>query len=181
MITKDRAENLGVEDTGMRSHRLRMLVLVSVVSLAGAVAFSQTVTRVAGHEGGIGFAGRMLGFRTDYLNLTDAQRAQIRDILAKEKPTVQPLLQQLAQGHQQMLEIEQAGTFDEATARTLAMQQSQTMAELMVQKARIKSELMQVLTPEQKAKMIQFQARQQARFQKHLQQMQASPSETVPN
>lgn len=165
----------------MRSHRLRMLVLVSVVSLAGAVAFSEKVTPIAGHEGGIGFGGRMLGFRTDYLNLTDAQRAQIRNILAKEKPTVQPLLQQLAQGHQQMLEIEQASSFDEAAARTLAAQQSETMAELMVQKARIKSELMQVLTPEQKAKMIQFQARQQARLQKRLQQIEAAPSETAPN
>ena len=131
--------------------------------------------------GGMGLAARMLGFRTDYPNLTDAQQAEINDILAKEKPTVEPLIRQLALGHQEIEQLEQASSFDETKARTLATQQSQTMAELMVEKARIKSELMQVLTTEQKAKMAQFQARQQARLQKRLEQVQTGPTETAPN
>jgi Spy/CpxP family protein refolding chaperone len=101
----------------------------------------------------------------------------MKDILTKEKPTIRPLIQQLAQGHQQLAAFEQAGAFDEAKVRTIASQQSQTMTELMVQKARIKSELMTVLTPDQKDKMAKFQARRLARFQKHFQQGQAAPSE----
>jgi Spy/CpxP family protein refolding chaperone len=54
------------------------------------------------------------------------------------------------------------------------------MTELMVQRARIKSELVQVLTPEQKTKMESFEARQQARFQSH-HSGGATANETVPN
>src|SRR5438552_6325220 len=137
----------------MKAYRFRLLAVVLSVAMSTA-AFSQTVVKTTqgmGHRGG--FSARMLGFYADYLDLTDAQQAQMKDILAKEKPTIQPLIQQLAQGHQQMSQLEQAGTFNEASVRALASQQSQTMTELLVQKARIKSELVALLTADQKAKL----------------------------
>ena len=160
----------------MNVHRFRLLAVVLSVAMATA-AFSQTVVKTArgmGHHGGC--SARTLGFYTDYLDLTDAQQAQMKDILTKEKPSIRPLMQQLAQGRQQMKALEQA-TFDEAKVRAAASQQTQTMTELMVQKARIKSELMAVLTSDQKDKLAKFEARRQARFQKHFQQNQAPPSE----
>ena len=163
--------------------RLRIPAVVLAIALSAAVAVSQTVVKTAqgaGHRGG-GFGGHMLGFYTDYLDLTDAQQAQMKDILAKEKPAIRPLMQQLAQGHQQMKQFEQAGAFDEAKVRAIASQQTQTMTELMVQKARIKSELMAVLTPEQKDKMAQHEARRAARFQKHMHNGQAAPGEAAPS
>jgi len=120
--------------------RFKIPMVVLAVALSVSMAFSQKIVRTQGGEfhGGI---AHMLGFYADYLDLTDAQQAQMKDIIAKEKPTIQPLIQQLAQGHQQMSQLEQAGTFNEASVRALASQQSQTMTELTVQKARIKSEL----------------------------------------
>ena len=164
------------------SKRFNILTAILAVALCTAMAFSQTVVKSAqgagpegfGHRG---FGARMLGFYADYLDLTDAQQAQVKDILAKEKPSIRPLIQQLEQAHQQMNHLEQAGTFDEAKVRAVANQQSQTMTELLVQKARIKSELMTVLTPEQKDKMAKMEARHAARIQKHLQSGQAAPSE----
>ncbi len=149
--------------------RLRISTVILAVTLCATMAFSQQkIVRAQAGEfhGGI---AHMLGFYADYLDLTDAQQAQMKDIIAKEKPTIQPLIQQLAQGHQQMSQFEQAGTFDEAKVRALASQQSQTMTELIVQKARIKSELVALLTPEQKDKLAKFEARRAARFQKHMQ------------
>ncbi len=162
--------------------RFKLMATILAVALCAAMAFSQTVVKAAqgSEQGGFrhgGFGARMLGFYADYLDLTDAQQAQVKDILAKEKPAVTPLIQQLAQAHQQMSQLEQAGSFDEAKVRAIASQQSQTMTELLVQKARIKSELMAVLTPEQKDKMAKMEARHAARMQKHLQQGQAEPSE----
>lgn len=150
------------------------------LTLLAALAFGQSVVRTAAPgRHGAGF-GSMLGRMGDYLDLTDAQRTQMKAILAKEQPTMQPLIQQLALGHQQMRQLEEASTFDEGKVSSLATQQSQVMAELMVQKARIKSELVQVLTSDQKTKLAAFEARQQARFQKHLQGA-AAPTEAVPN
>lgn len=149
------------------------------IALCATMAFSQKMVRTQAGEfhGGI---AHMLGFYADYLDLTDAQQAQMKDILAKEKPTIQPLIQQLAQGHQQMSQLEQASKFDEGSVRALASQQSQTMTELMVQKARIKSELVALLTPDQKAKLAKLEARRAARFRKHMQNGQGVPP-AVPN
>ena len=159
--------------------RFKIPSIILAVTLCATMAFSQKVVKTQAGEfhGGI---AHMLGFYADYLDLTDAQQAQMKDILAKEKPTIQPLIQQLAQGHQQMSQLEQAGTFNEASVRALATQQSQTMTELMVQKARIKSELVALLTPDQKAKLAKFEARRAARFQKHMQNGQAV-SPAAPN
>jgi periplasmic protein CpxP/Spy len=161
----------------MKASRFRIPAVILAVALCAAMAFSQTVVKTNqgwGHGGG--FGAHMLGFYADYLDLTDAQQTQIKDILAKEKPTVDPLMQQLVQGYQQMQQFEQAGAFDEAKVRAIANQQSQTMTELMVQKTRIKSELMAVLTPDQKDKMAKLEARRTARLQKHLQQGQVAPN-----
>ena len=73
--------------------------------------------------------------------------------MAKEKPTLQPLMLQMAQGHAQLREQVMNGDFDEAKVRDLASQQSQAMTELIVQYARTGSEMVQVLTPEQKTKL----------------------------
>jgi len=152
----------------MKLRRTWIAVGALSLTLLGAVAVSQTVKRAHWRQGGM-FGGHMLGFFTHYLDLNDAQQAQIKDIMAKEKPTLKPLLQQLAQSHHQMRQFEE-GTFDEAQVRTLAAQQSQTMTELIVQKARIESEMMQVLNADQKAKFKDFMDKREARFAQHMQQ-----------
>ena len=62
-----------------------------------------------------------------------------------------------------------SGPFDEAKTRALATQNSQTMIELQVQHARIKSEMMQVLTADQKTKLQQLEAEHQANMRSHMQ------------
>jgi len=111
----------------------------------------------------------MLGFYTDYLDLTDAQQAQMKDIMTKEKPTIQPLMQQLAASRRQLEQLQSASPLDEAAVLSVATQQSQTMTQLIVRKAHIKNEMMQVLTADQKAKLAKFAARRQQRFQRHMQ------------
>jgi Spy/CpxP family protein refolding chaperone len=164
----------------MKANRGQLLVGALALTLGTAMGVSQTAGQttpgVGQHARGFGQGGRMFGFFADYLDMTDAQQAQMKDILSKEQPTIQPLLQQLAQSHQQIRQLEASAPFDETKVRALATQQSQTMTELLVQKSRIKSELMQILTPEQKAKMAKFEARKEARFLKHLQQGQAAPA-----
>jgi Spy/CpxP family protein refolding chaperone len=164
----------------MKPVQTKVFAAALSVTLLAAVAFGQSPMRRAalGHGGGF---ENLLGRMGDYLDLTDAQRTQMKAIVTKEKPTIQPLVQQLAQGSQQMRQLEEASSFDEGKVRALATQQSQALTELMVQKARIKSELVQVLTPDQKTKMAAFEARRQARFQRHLQQAPAASGDAPAN
>ncbi len=147
----------------------KVVSIAAVVALAGALAVSQ----VAGHHGhmGDGFGPspeHILAFMTDALDLTDAQQTQAKQIIEKEKPTLTPLIQQLADGHKQMRALEESTTFDEAAVRALATQHAQAITELIVAKARIKSELFAILTPEQKAKATTIMNRHEQHMMEHM-------------
>jgi Spy/CpxP family protein refolding chaperone len=152
--------------------KLTLAVMAMGLLATGAMAqttTSESTTRIAARSGGdFGFR-HMLGFYTRNLDLTDAQQTQIKDIITREKPTIQPLMQQMASNRQQLQQLEGSGTFDEAKVRSVASQQAQTMTELIVQRERIKSEMMQVLTPDQKTKLAQLKTERQQKFHKHWQ------------
>jgi protein CpxP len=146
----------------MKSIRFQTLAAVLCICLCATVAVSQTAKPI--HHGG---GDHLLSYYTDMLDLTDAQQTQIKALLTKEKPTLEPLMQQLRQTHSQMRQIEESATFDEAKVRALAAQQSQTMIDLVVEKARMKNEMYQLLTPDQKAKLQKVEARHAERFMNH--------------
>lgn len=159
----------------MKSIRFRFLVAALAVLLGTALSHAQTADAVTpapmhGHHFGMG--DHMMGFFADYLNLSDAQQAQMKGILQKERPTLKPLYQQLHQTHAQLKQYEE-GTYDEAKVRAVATQESQTQADLTVQQTRIHNELFQVLNADQQAKMKEFEANREARMQKHMQQHEA--------
>jgi Spy/CpxP family protein refolding chaperone len=162
----------------MKSIRIRLLVAAMAVVFAAAVAKSQSADTQAAtmHHHEFGFGDHMMGFFADYLNLSEAQQTQMKAVMAKEHATLKPLVQQLHQTHQQLRQYEE-GAYDEAKVRAVAAQESQTVTELTVQKIRIHSELFQMLTPDQQAKMKEFEARHEARMQKRMQKrMSQAPS-----
>ena len=59
------------------------------------------------------------------------------------------------------------GPFDEARVRVLAGQQAQNFTEMTVQKARIDSEILQVLTADQKTKLASIRQKHEERMQNH--------------
>ncbi len=144
----------------MKSTRIGILTIGAAVLLAAAAAIAQGRH---GHGGPGGEFRHML----KQLDLTSAQHEQVKAIFSKEKPTLEPLMQQMRQNHTAESALEASGPFDEAKTRALAMQNSQTMVELQVEHARIKSEIVQILTSDQKAKLAQIEAAHAARMQQH--------------
>ena len=162
----------------MKSKNRWIVAVAAVVALAVAAALAQGMHERGGPMGPeFGFGGHMLGYFSDVLDLSQAQQDQIKAILEKEKPTLQPLFKQMMQFHNDMRTLEESGTFDEAKVRALAAQQSQNMTELIVQKARIQSELMQVLTADQKTKLAQLRAKHEQRMKEHMQNMPEPPAD----
>jgi len=151
----------------MKSKYFKILAVVMVLAVVAAIAASQTMRRA--HMRGAGmFGGPMLSYYMYKLDLSDAQKAQVKAILAKEKPAIQPLMLQMAQGHTQLRDQVINGAFDEAKVREIASQQTRTMTELIVQHARIGSELVQVLTPEQKTKLTALINEHEQRLMNHM-------------
>jgi Spy/CpxP family protein refolding chaperone len=163
----------------MKLGRSKMSLAALAIVLVAGIAIAQPQ---GGPRGGDFFGGPMVGFFTDYLDLSDAQRAQIKDIMAKEKPALEPLFKQEMQSHRQMMDLVQSGGFDEAKAQAIATQGAQVHAQLEVQHARVASEAYQVLTADQKAKLAQFMAKREQRFEQHMQEHeQGAHSEEAPN
>ncbi len=81
----------------MKSIRFRLLVAALAVMLGGAIAKSQTADATAPvHGHAFGMRGPMMGFFGRYLDLSDAQRAQMKAVLQKEHAAMKPQMQQLA-------------------------------------------------------------------------------------
>ena len=137
---------------------VRSLSIAAAIFLGVAALFAQGMH---GH-GPDGDFGHMLGFFTEKLDLSAAQQDQIKAIWEKEKPTLQPLMEQMRQNHLAMKTLEASGPFDEAKTRALATQNAQTMIEIEVQHARIKSEMMQTLTADQKTKLQQLETERES-------------------
>ena len=161
----------------MKPKSLKILAVVLLLSVVAAIAAGQSMRR--GHMRGNGmFGGPMMGYYIHKLDLTEAQQAQVKAIMTKEKPTIQPLMLQMAQGHAQLREQVMSGSFDEAKVRDLAAQQSQAMTEIIVQYARTGSEMVQVLTPEQKTKLAALMNEHEQRF---MNRMQGKTPEATPS
>lgn len=108
------------------------------------------------------------------LNLTDAQKTQIKAIWAGERPTVAPLLRQVVDGCNEMASANASETFDESKTRAIADKQAAIVSQLLVERQRLISKIYnEVLTPEQRVKADQLRERMHSRvegFLDHLEQ-----------
>lgn len=159
----------------MKSIRFRFLVAALAVMLGAAMAKSQT-TDAAGtppppsaHGPGMfGMDHHMIEFYSKMLDITDAQKTQMKATLQKERATMQPLMQQMHQLDQQLHQYVE-GTYDAAKVQALVSQQSQTLVQLKVEETRIHNELYQMLTADQQAKLKEFEANRQQQVQERMQ------------
>lgn len=133
---------------------MKKYIITGVASLAmlfSSITWGQAARPGRGEHG-------MFGQRmAQQLGLTDAQQQQIKSIMETEKPKMQPLMQQLKQERQQMNMLTDSGNFDEAAVRAAASKQAQTETDLAVERARVKSQIFAVLTPDQRTKAQEMQ------------------------
>jgi Spy/CpxP family protein refolding chaperone len=128
---------------------MKKYIITGAASLAilfSSIAWGQAAKQ-ARHGHGM-FGQRM----AQQLGLSDAQQQQIKTIMQAEKPKIQPLMQELKQERQQMNSLTESGNFDEAAVRAAASKQAQTETDLAVERARVKSQIFAVLTPDQRTK-----------------------------
>jgi protein CpxP len=93
------------------------------------------------------------------LNLTDAQKEQVKTILEAQQATEDERHAKLDDIRKQIDAATANGQFDEAQVRTLANQQAQLMADEIVDHARMHSKLYSLLTAEQRTKADQMMKR----------------------
>ncbi len=93
-----------------------------------------------------------------FLDLTDAQKAQIKTIHETEQARLEPVLKQLDETRRALKEATVKGQFNESQVRTLAATEAQATIELTVARARTRAAVYQVLTAEQRARLDKAEA-----------------------
>ncbi len=88
----------------------------------------------------------------EVLQLTPEQQSQIKSIRTETREKTAPFKQQMRDLRQEMRQTSSVGTFDEDVVRSLAEDQAEIRTELMVEKARMRSRIHAILTPEQREK-----------------------------
>ena len=134
----------------MRTKTIAILAVAAV--LLGGVIFAIAQRAMSHRSGGHGPFGGERGLMTmmNRLDLSVEQQAKVKEILSANRSTVQPIREQLRAGQEKLAALK--GSFDEEAVSAIAADQGKLMAQLIVARQRVKSEIFSVLNDEQKAK-----------------------------
>jgi periplasmic protein CpxP/Spy len=160
----------------VKSMKLIGTAVAAVLTLGAGIALAQGAAAgpMHHHHGDMGGFEQML----HQLNLTDDQKAQVKQIFQAEKPTMKPLKQQEHAAHQQMIQLVTSGSFETAKAAAIAQQESQTHMQIEVEHAKMASQIYQLLSSDQKAKVAELITQHEQRMQQHMQkQEQVAPNQ----
>src|SRR5258705_9312821 len=149
---------------------------LSAIALAGSIAVAQSVKTdqdsgkgPRGERGG-GWGERkdhggrgMRGAFLEHLNLTDDQKAKIKQIRESYAERNKPLREQLHAKRQELRQAREGGTFNEALATQKLTEMAGLEAKLMGEQFKLHQETLSVLTAEQKAQLEQLKAQAKTR------------------
>ena len=148
--------------------KVKMLAIASLsaVVLVASIAVAQSVKTDRGSEQGPrrewhgegtkrGFHG---GDAFDRLNLTDDQKAKMKQIRESFAERNKPLLEQLRTKRQELRQASEGGTFNEALATQKLTEMAGLQAKLMGERFQLHQEMESVLTAEQKTQLEQIKA-----------------------
>jgi protein CpxP len=161
----------------------RMVIAAALIAaLAGgyAVAGAQGPRGGPGMRGGPGVVrGPMgdLGLRG--IELTDAQREQVRAIMESHREAFADLRTKLGAAHRAFADAARAGAVDEAAIRTQSTAVANAMADEAILRARVRAEVHALLTAEQQQQLKDREAQMQKRLEQRQQQFK-QPRESRP-
>jgi periplasmic protein CpxP/Spy len=151
-----------------------MLALVAALAATAMVGFAQDGPAQGGRERGErrgnregkrgGHDGIGLGRFARNLNLSDAQKEQMQQIAARHREATRSLREQMHAQRKGEFGGFGDGTFNESAVRQAAQARAQIEVELEVARARMMSEMYNVLTPEQKTQLAQEREQRKQRI-----------------
>jgi protein CpxP len=157
-----------------KSGRFKVLAIatLSAIALVASIAVAQTVNtnqdngqgarqewrgRRGAHKGH-GMRGMRAGGFFKQLNLTEDQKAKIKQIRESFAEKNKPLREELRAKRQELRQANEGGTFNEALATQKLTEMAGLQAKLMGERSKLHQEMLSVLTAEQKAQLEQSKA-----------------------
>jgi protein CpxP len=152
--------------------KILAIATLSAIVLAASIAVAQTVNN--GQDNGQGARSEWRGRRGQHkghgmrgmraggffrgLNLTEDQKAKMKQIRESFAATNKPLREEVRAKRQELRQASEGGTFNEALATQKLTEIAPLEAKLMAERAKLHQEMLSVLTAEQKAQLEQAKA-----------------------
>jgi len=151
--------------------KIPAIISLSAIVLFGSIALAQSVKTEKGGAGdrgawrgrGMGHHRGMDGMFLHKLNLTDDQKAKLKQMRESFAATNKPLFEQLRAKRQELRQVNEGGTFDEALATQKLTEMAGLQAKMMGARFSLHQEMLSVLTPEQKSQLDQIKAQFKSR------------------
>jgi protein CpxP len=105
----------------------------------------------------------LLGLRG--IELTDAQREQVRSIMESHQAEFQQVHQKVREAHRTLAEATNADTIDEAAIRTRSAAVATAMADEAILRGKVRAEVFAILTAEQQQQLRERRAERQKRLE----------------
>ena len=137
-----------------------LVTILTVAALAAGMAVAQTAATPA--NPGIGVRAAVRQRILKKLNLTDAQKAQAKEITQQAKTAAQPLRQQLQQNRQSLAAAVQSN--DTAQIQSLAAAQGALRGQVLAIRSGAQAKFFAILTPDQKTQWSKLVANWKARM-----------------
>lgn len=132
-----------------------ILTLAAAFAVGGFIYKANAVERSAPSR----FRGTILQRAVEKLELTDAQKQQIKAELRTEKDTLKELLGRLHEARQELREAIRASDATEAKVRAASSKVAAVQSDLAVERLKLHGKIAPILTEKQKAKIAEFEAR----------------------
>jgi Spy/CpxP family protein refolding chaperone len=164
------------QEEDVKSMNSKLIAVTAVLTLFAGMALAQDGAGAPMHHRHGGYMGGM-ELPLHQLNLTDDQKAQIKQMFQTEKPAMKPLMQQEHAAHTQMIQLITSGTFEQAKVAAVAAQESQIHMQMEIEHAKMASQIYQLLSSDQKAKVADIIAQHQQRMQQRMENKDQAPAE----
>ena len=155
----------------------RIRSLATGVALAALLATS--VAYAQGPRGGGPFGGGRggrgpggPGLALNQLNLTDAQREQVKEIRDRNRDQNQALVKRLDDAATKQRDAIETLPVNETLITSTSQDLAQAQTEMAIQEARLNSEIWSILTPDQQAQATKLRAERKAQMEQRRHEMQ---------
>jgi len=106
------------------------------------------------------------------LDLTEAQREQVRQLTEQHRQQTRPLVERAHAAGEAQRQAMDTPSFSEQQVRAAAQARAEVQTDLAVQQARLRSDIYALLTAEQQQRLQQMQAEREARQTERRERMQ---------
>ncbi len=151
------------------SHRL---VVAALAALATSVAVGDVTLSAQGPRARSGRTAMVAGMGLRALDLTEAQRQQVRQLTEQYREQTKPLMDRVQAAQEARRQALEAIPFNEQQIRSASQALAEVEVELAVQRGRFQSDVYALLTPEQQARLQKMRADREARMKERMGRLQ---------